>query len=50
MVDIKEIEKTCLRRIETTMNYEKDPDIQRQIEETGEFSVNACQKIRQILV
>jgi hypothetical protein len=31
----KKFEKTCLRRIETTMNYEKDPNIQRQIEESG---------------
>lgn len=35
MVDIQEIEKTCLRRIEITMNYEKDPNIKRQIEESG---------------
>ena len=33
--EIDKIEKTCLRRIETTMNYEKDPNIQRQIEDTG---------------
>lgn len=35
MVDIKDIEKTCLRRIETVKNYEKDPDLQKQIEDTG---------------
>ena len=35
MVDTNEIEKTCLRRIETTMNYEKDPNLQKQIEESG---------------
>jgi hypothetical protein len=33
--EIEKIEKTCLRRIETTMNYEKDPNIQRQIEDAG---------------
>lgn len=33
--EIDKIEKTCLRRIETTMNYEKDPNIQRQIEDVG---------------
>ena len=33
--EIDNIEKTCLRRIETTMNYEKDPNIQRQIEDVG---------------
>lgn len=33
--EINKIEKTCLRRIETTMNYEKDPNIQRQIEDAG---------------
>lgn len=33
--EIDKIEKTCLHRIETTMNYEKDPNIQRQIEESG---------------
>lgn len=35
MIDTKEIEKTCIRRIETTMNYEKDPNVQRQIEDVG---------------
>ena len=35
MVDTKDIEKTCLRRIETVVNYEKDPDLQKQIEDTG---------------
>ena len=35
MVDIKDIEKICLSRIETTMNYEKDPNLQKQIEESG---------------
>lgn len=33
--EIDKIEKTCLRRIETTLNYEKDPNIQRQIEDVG---------------
>lgn len=33
--EIDKIEKTCIRRIETTMNYEKDPNVQRQIEDTG---------------
>lgn len=33
--EIDKIEKTCLRRVETTMNYEKDPNIQRQIEDVG---------------
>lgn len=35
MIDIKEIENTCLHRIETTMNNEKDPNIQKEIEESG---------------
>ena len=26
--EIDKIEKKCLRRVETTMNYEKDPNIQ----------------------
>ena len=33
--EIDKIEKTCFRIIETTMNYEKDPNIQRQIEDVG---------------
>lgn len=33
--EIDKIEKTCLRRVGTTMNYEKDPNIQRQIEDAG---------------
>lgn len=33
--EIDKIEKTCLHRIETSMNYEKDPNIQRQIEDAG---------------
>ncbi len=33
--EINNIEKTCLRRVETTMNYEKDPNIQSQIEDAG---------------
>lgn len=37
MIDVKEIEKTCLRRIEVTMNYEKDPNIQKQIEDVGKI-------------
>jgi hypothetical protein len=35
MVDIKEVEKTCIRRIETVINYEKDPNLKRQLEDTG---------------
>lgn len=37
MTDIipSEIEKTCLRRIEVAMNYEKDPDIRKGIESVG---------------
>lgn len=35
MIDTKKIEKTCINRIETTMNYEKDPNVQRQIEDAG---------------
>lgn len=37
MIDVKEIEKTCLRRIEVTMNYEKDSNIQKQIEDVGKI-------------
>lgn len=33
--EIDKIEKTCLGKVETTMNYEKDPNIQRQIEDVG---------------
>lgn len=35
MVDTEKIEKKCLRRIETAMNNEKDPDLRLQIEEVG---------------
>lgn len=35
MVDIEKIEKACLRRIETAMNYEKDQDLRLQIAEAG---------------
>ncbi len=30
-----EIEKKCLNRIETSINFEKDPNLKNQIEETG---------------
>jgi len=30
-----EIEKTCLRKIEIAVNYEKDPDIRKDIESVG---------------
>ncbi len=33
--EIENVEQTCLRRVETSMNYEKDPNIQRQIEDAG---------------
>lgn len=35
MVDIKEVENTCIRRIETVINYEKDPNLKRELEDTG---------------
>lgn len=34
-ITVSEIEKTCLRRIEVAVNYEKDPDIRKDIESVG---------------
>lgn len=33
--EIENVEKTCLHRVETTMSYEKDPNIQRDIGYVG---------------